>query len=279
MLRRLISTFTVGPIQSVLTQTRYVGFGVLVVLFTVVPAMGGDKIEIFVDGQLLVTVNDGDFGVDLDFDANEIEVDMDVVGQIDASWVATGKIIAKGGGQIPITTVVTETLIESVANGVGGTITVVHHAISDPPHPQYFSSLDGQYENVLGQTISLAWVQSYQSFIDNESIGDILPPMAQNVPTNLQPVPFDGMSGPLILTDQSPLYQTLPVMTQTIRLVFYVDDPGDAIRLFDSAEIFPAPAAPADVPTLTEWGTIILTLLLVTTVTIAIGRRRTLVRR
>lgn len=222
-------------------------------------AGAGTSIDIMVPGQPTVTVNDGD-AVDLDPDSMEIEYDFSVSHPL-GYWTATGKVIATGGELVPVTTIVTNTLIQKHFGVLlNDEIKVIHYFDSWLTAQPYWAELQGEYDNLVFANIGVADL-TYIPSVNNESIGVIDPPAAIGVPG---PVPFLGSVGPL--------YPAQPAMSQTILMLFYLDIEGDAIRLFNSAEIKPTP--PAAIPTLGEWGLVVVALLLIVAGTTVIWRRQ-----
>jgi len=221
------------------------------------PVGAGTSIDIMVPGQPTITVNDGD-AVDIDLDPMEIEYDFSVSHPM-GNWSATGKVIAKGGELIPVTTIVTNTLIQKHF-GVepNGEIKVIHYFDSYLTAQPYTAELTGEYDNLVFANISVADI-TYVPSVNNEIIGVIDPPGAIGVPG---PVGFVGASGPL--------YPSQQPLSQTIDLLFYLDIQGDAIRLFNSAQILPAGT---EIPTLGEWGSILVALLLIAAGVVALRRR------
>jgi hypothetical protein len=90
--------------------------------------------------------------------------------------------------------------------------------------------LDGEYDKLLPNLdIGIADIL-YVPYIGNEIIGAIDPAQAVAVPPV---VPFGGSSGPY--------YPVGPPINQTLEIRFYLDELGDAIRMFDSASITQVP--------------------------------------
>lgn len=187
------------------------------------PVWAGYSVEISVDGGpplILVDdspqdLNDTDFDMEFDF----------TVGDAGNNWTASGKIFATGGGNgaPPVATIVTDTLIEKLQPGlIPGQIRVIHNYAASGLG-SHLSILDGQFENTLGGPISFANL-NFVARVNNILVGStgVGPAMG------LGPVPFFDVLGPL----------ELPTTTEhEFQFDFYLDAPGDAIRLFDSAEL------------------------------------------
>jgi hypothetical protein len=222
-------------------------------------ARAGTSVDILVPGQPTVTINDGG-PLDLDVDPLEIEYDFSVSHPL-GYWTATGKVIAKGGDLVPVTTIVTNTLIQKHSGVLlNDEIKVIHYFDSFLTAQPYTAELDGQYDNLVFPTIGVADL-TFVPMVNNENIGVIDPPAAIGIPAPSPP--FAGASGPL--------YPSQQPTSQTVLLLFYLDVEGDAIRLFNSAEIKPPDTA---IPTLSEWGMILAALLLVVLGATVLRRRR-----
>ena len=189
-------------------------------------AYAGFSIEISVDGGPVTTYLDND-GL---FDLNPVEFDIEIpftVGDVGNNWSATGTVLATGGGGTPpVSTIVTDTLIENIGGQfLDGQIRVVHNYAASGLFA-HSATLDGQFENVLGNAIGYAQLSYSAAVSPGQSLGLLLEGPIINMPS---PQPFVGGNlGPLLL----------PTTTKhEITLQFYLGDPGDAIRLFNSAEM------------------------------------------
>lgn len=190
-------------------------------------ALAGFSIEISVDAGPAVTYLDNG-PEDLNLALLDIEIPF-TVGDVGNNWSATGTVLATGGGGFPpVSTIVTDTLIENIGGQfLGGAIHVKHNYAASGLFA-HTATLDGQFENVLGNQIG---------FADLTFIAAVSPDYGQNLgvlhegPVNNSdsPQPFVGGDlGPLVLPT---------TIAHLITLQFYLGDPGDAIRLFNSAEI------------------------------------------
>lgn len=191
-------------------------------------ARAGYSVEISVNGGApAIYLDNGAF--DLNPAVFDLEIDF-TVNDIGNNWTASGTVLATGGGDgvPPVSTIVTDTLIQKLLPGLFfGEIEVVHNYAASGLL-SHSAVLDGQFENVLGNPISYAELfYTPQVFpeVFNVSMGTAHEGPVSGV---LGPVPFDEILGPILL----------PTTTEhEITLGFYLDSPGDAIRLFNSAEI------------------------------------------
>ncbi len=186
-------------------------------------ALAGFSVEIGVNGAPPIVYLDNG-ALDLDPDAFDIQIDFQVA-DVGGFWTASGTVLATGGNGVPpVSTIVTDTLIEKLLPGLFfGSIQVTHNYAASGL-ASHSAVLDGQFENTLGAPISYAEL-FYTPTVNNQGMG-----MAHEGPVinMLGPVPFADVLGPLVL----------PTTTEhLINIGFYLDSPGDAIRLFDSAEL------------------------------------------
>jgi hypothetical protein len=214
--------------------------GIAVVLcLSVVPlapkiANAGYSVEIGVDGGPPITyLDNGAF--DLNPAPFDIQIDFQV-GDAGGFWTAEGTVFATGGnGAPPVSTIVTDTLIEKQLPGLFfGSIQVTHN-YSASGLGSHSALLDGQFENTLGVPISYAEL-FYTPTVNGQGMGSAHEGPVINM---LGPVPFNDVLGPLVLGTTTEHH---------INIGFYLDSPGDAIRLFDSAELHtfvPEPASAA----------------------------------
>lgn len=192
------------------------------------PLRAGYSVEISVDGGApMIFLDNGAF--DLNPGLFDLEIDF-IVNDVGNNWTASGTVLATGGGDgvPPVSTIVTDALIQKLLPGLFfGQIEVTHNYAASGIL-SHSAVLDGQFENVLGNPISYAELfYTPQVFpgVFNVSLGTAHEGPVSGV---LGPVPFDDFLGPILL----------PTTTQhEITLGFYLDSPGDAIRLFNSAEI------------------------------------------
>lgn len=202
---------------------------VCTLLIAVDSARAGFSIEISVDGGPATTYDDN--GPD---DLNPAVFDIEIpftVGDVGNNWSATGTVLATGGGGTPpVSTIVTDTLIENIGGQfLAGEIQVVHNYAASGLFA-HTASLDGQFENVLGNAIGYADLRFFAEVTPGQSLGLIHEGPVIDMPS---PQPFvGGMLGPLVLPT---------TIRHELTLQFYLGDPGDAIRLFNSAEMHTVP--------------------------------------
>ncbi|MDZ4657583.1 MAG: PEP-CTERM sorting domain-containing protein [Bythopirellula sp.] len=191
-------------------------------------ARAGYSVEISVDfGAPVIYVDNGAF--DLNPAVFDMEFDF-TVNDVGNNWTASGTVLATGGGDgvPPVSTIVTDTLIQKLLPGLFfGNIEVTHNYAASGLL-SHSAVLDGQFENVLGNPISYAEL-FYTPRVYPENFGMTMG-TAHEGPVSgvLGPVPFDELLGPIVLPT---------TIEHEITLGFYLDAPGDAIRLFNSAEI------------------------------------------
>lgn len=200
--------------------------------FAVILLPGGDAralnmIEISGNGGVGTIVDQGPG--DLDPDADEIEALITLVGA-GGNWIGTGTVLANGGGNVDPTLIFTDVLLQNVTGvQIVGLLTIQHTFDPVPDQPPQKMVLDGEFDNLVGPLISGVELD-FTGLVDNEVIGNLhegpFGPVAA-------PKPFDGMVGPLV--------PPRDFTSQTIDLVFYLDGLGDAVRLFNSAEILSVP--------------------------------------
>lgn len=200
--------------------------GIILACFAVSPgnAHAGFSIEISVDGGVPTVIFDNDPEDNNDLVDYDMEVDFTVT-DLANTWSATGTVLATGGGGYPpVATVVTNLLIENTGGAfLSGQIKVVHNYAASGAY-SHTALLHGQFENLLGNNIGLAWLDVSAS-VNAFAIGGMSAGPVEGVPG---PVEFFDAAGPLLL----------PTTTQhTLIHHFYLGDPGDAIRLFNSSEI------------------------------------------
>ncbi len=190
-------------------------------------ALAGFSIEISVDAGPVITYLDNG-PEDLNLALLDIEIPF-TVGDVGNNWSATGTVLATGGGGYPpVSTIVTDTLIENIGGQfLGGAIHVKHNYAASGLFA-HTATLDGQFENVLGNQIG---------FADLTFIAAVSPDYGQSLGMlNEGPVINSPSPQPFVGGDLGPL--VLPTtIAHLITLQFYLGDPGDAIRLFNSAEI------------------------------------------
>lgn len=190
-------------------------------------ARAGVSITIKVDGFSLITVGDNMPG-DINPAVGDITYPFAVQDQaVDPDWVATGTIFAKGGldGFAPVTTVVTDTLIERVSMGLGenGLIEVIH-TFGNSVDDIHFAELDGFFFNTV-ETKEIGNITlDYAAFANDSLIG------ATNYAASSGfTFEFFEILGP---------HAEPSAASHTSRFCFYLDEFGDAISLPNSADIF-----------------------------------------
>ncbi len=187
------------------------------------PALAGFSVEISVNGGI-PTVYPDNVAPDLNPAVGDIEIDFTVSDAMN-TWTANGTVLASGGlGTPPVSTIVTDTLIEKLMPGlINGEIAVKHNYAASGI-AMHDAMIDGQFENTLGNSISYAEL-FYTATVNIFDLGTAHEGPAASVPG---PVPFGDTLGPITLLTTTEHLHTLS---------FYLDAPGDAIRLFNSAEI------------------------------------------
>ena len=197
------------------------------------PAMAGYSIEILVDDLPvnLIVDNSPD---DLDNNVGDIWYHFQLT-DVQNRWEAEGDIFAVGGfdGQPPVSTIVTNTLIEKVADVpiFSGEIDVIHNYAASGLLP-HTALIDGQFDNTIDHEVKGASLDYFAS-VNGQSLGSFI----TGIYAGPGPEPFDGALGPLLLPTTTEHHMTLR---------FYLDSLGDSIELFNSAELHsgvPEPAA------------------------------------
>jgi MYXO-CTERM domain-containing protein len=196
-------------------------------------------------------IADGD-AADLDDDADQIEV-LFSCSQAQGVWTAEGRVFAtvdaEGHGDL----IVTETLIEKIAGDfVGGHIDVLHEFESFLTTPVIEAEVDGAYDHLSPLSV-IGWANVEFAFYGyGDFIGAVDPPPAIGIPVPPD-VPFAGVVGPTYVGGFPP--------SERVTIAFYLDLPGDAIRLDDSVHVsmVPEPGGAA---------------LVLACVALALGRRR-----
>ena len=197
------------------------------------PALAGFSVEVKVDNIIVDNVIDNGVG-DLNPVVGDIHYQFSLqdAGNI---WLAEGDLFAEGGfnGQPPVSTIVTNTLIEKIADVpiIAGEIDFTHHYAASGLQ-SHTAIIDGQFDNEIDHNVQGASLEYYAD-INGQSLGSFV----TGIYVGPGPEPFDDFLGPLLL----------PTTTEHhMKLRFYLDSPGDSIELFNSAEIHtvvPEPAA------------------------------------
>ncbi len=193
-------------------------------------ASAGQSIEISVNNGLPIIIFDNQLGVDL----NPNPVDMEVpfmVGDVGNTWTASGTIFATGGGGYPpVSTIVTDTVIQKINEepGGGGTLSISHNYAASGTL-SHTALLDGQAENTLSNLVGGVEF-FFTAEVNTFGLGVLHKGLYSGIENPL--FQFNGVLGPKVL----------PTTTKHIlSFQFYFDVKGDAIRLFDSAEIHTVP--------------------------------------
>jgi hypothetical protein len=192
------------------------------------PVVAGFAIDVYVDNIIAYQVVDNGLG-----DNNPALGDIEhhfLLSDAMNRWGADGVIFAEGGynGVPPVSTVVTDTLIEKIANvplNIGEIDFVHHYAASGLQ--SHTASIDGVFDNTIDHEVRGASLQ-YLADINGQSLGAF----ATGLYAGPGPWGFMGGLGPLIL----------PTTTEHhMELRFYLDSLGDSIQMFNSAEIHTTP--------------------------------------
>jgi MYXO-CTERM domain-containing protein len=196
------------------------------------PVLAGFSIEVRVDNVPVgLIVDDGPD--DLNDDDGDIWYHFQLT-DAQNRWEAEGDIFAEGGynGVPPVSTVVTNTLIEKVADVpiFAGEIDFFHNYASSGLQT-HTASIDGVFDNTIDHNVQGASLE-YSADVNGQSMGGF----ATGIYTGPGPEPFDSTLGPLLT----------PTTTQHhMKLRFYLDSLGDSIELFNSAEIHTRVPEPA----------------------------------
>ena len=187
-------------------------------------AMAGTSVDVYVDNIFVETVFDNVFP-----DQNPVAGDIQYNFSLQDSnniWLAQGVLFAEGGfnGQPPVSTVVTNTLIEKVTNDpiIAGEIDFTHNYAASGLQV-HTAIIDGQFDNEIDHNVQGASLEYYAD-INGISLGSYV----SGIYAGPGPEPFSDVLGPL----------PLPTTTEHhMKLRFYLDSIGDSIELFNSAEI------------------------------------------
>lgn len=195
--------------------------------------MAGFSVEVRVDNILIDTIFDN-VVPDLNPAVGDIQYHF-VLQDQNNIWRAEGDVFAEGGfnGQPPVSTVVTNTLIEKIADVpiIAGEIDFTHNYAASGLQV-HTADIDGQFDNQIDHNVQGASLEYYAD-INGQSLGSFV----TGIYVGLGPAPFADTLGPL----------PLPTTTEHhMKLRFYLDSLGDSIELFNSAEIHtnvPEPSA------------------------------------
>lgn len=212
---------------------RQVVMTVAVLLF-VSPAMAGYSVDVYIDNVFAYTVNDNGLG-----DDNPAVGDIAhhfLLNDVANRWQAEGDIFAEGGydGALPVSTVVTDTLIEKIANVpiFFGEVDFYHHYAASGLQT-HDADIDGVFDNTINHLVGGASL-----FYSADVTGYNLGTYATGLYVGPGPSPFMGSLGPV---------QTPTTIQHHMNLGFYLDTLGDSIEMFNSAVIrtTPEPASAA----------------------------------
>ena len=197
------------------------------------PAMAGYSIEVLVDNLPVGLILDNSPD-DWDNTIGNIWYHFQLT-DVQNRWEAEGDIFAEGGfdGQPPVSTIVTNTLIEKIANVpiFFGEIDFIHNYAASGLLA-HTAHIDGQFDNTIDHEVKGASLD-YFAEVNGQSLGFF----GTGIYAGPGPEPFDGDLGPLLLPTTTEHHMTLR---------FYLDSLGDSIELFNSAELHsgvPEPAA------------------------------------
>jgi len=192
------------------------------------PAKAGFSLDVYVDNIFFTTINDGGGGDD-NGGLGDILYNFDLM-DAQNRWRATGKVIADGGynGALPVSTIVTDVLIEKIADVpiFTGEIDFRHHYAASGLQT-HAASIDGVFNNTLGTNVFGASLE-YSADINGQSMGTY----ATGFYSGPEGETFNGSLGPLVT----------PTTTEHhMHLRFYLDTLGDSIEMYNSAEIHTVP--------------------------------------
>ncbi len=215
------------------------------VMLAASPAMAGFSIEVRVDNLPVgIIVDNGPD--DWNNTVGDIWYKFDLSDQANR-WEAKGDIFAEGGfnGQPPVSTIVTNTLIEKIADVpiFTGEIDFIHNYAASGPLI-HTAQIDGQFDNTIDHDVKGASLEYFAS-VDGQSLGGF------NTGIYAGPGPelFDGSLGPLLLPTTEEHH---------LKMRFYLDSLGDSIELFNSAELHSVVPEPGTgVLMLAAWGSIL----------------------
>jgi hypothetical protein len=196
------------------------------------PAMAGYSVDVYVDSIPIYSVMDNSSQ-----DSNPVVGDIQhhfVLTDAMNRWQAEGDIFAEGGynGVPPVSTVVTDTLIEKIANVpiFDGQIDFYHHYAASGLQ-SHSATIDGQFDNTLTHVVGGASLQ-YTADVMGTSLGTYV----TGLYSGAGPSAFMGGVGPVLL----------PTTTEHHMMMrFYLDSLGDSIEMFNSAEIHSVVPEPA----------------------------------
>jgi hypothetical protein len=194
--------------------------------------LAGYSIEVRIDNVFFDLINDND-PEDMNAAVGDIWYHF-VLSDPANRWQAEGEIFAEGGfdGEPPVSTIVTDTLIEKIANVpiFSGEIDFFHNYAASGLL-SHVANIDGQLDNTMDHEVRGASLD-YFADINGQSLGSF----GTGLYAGPGPHPFDDTLGPVVL----------PTTTQHhMKLRFYLDTLGDSIELFNSAELHSGIPEPA----------------------------------
>lgn len=191
-------------------------------------AQAGYSVDVYVDNVFAYTVVDNMMGDDNPI-AGDIRHEF-LLSDVMNRWQAAGTIFAEGGldGVPPVSTVVTDTLIEKIANVPlnNGVIDFVHHYAASGLQT-HSASIDGVFDNTIDNEVRGASLL-YSASVTNYDLGSFF----TGLYAGPGPEPFMGDIGPVV---------TPTTIEHHMELLFYLDSLGDSIEMFNSAEIHTVP--------------------------------------
>ncbi len=209
------------------SDLRHAVLTVAVLLF-VSPVMAGYSVDVYIDNVPAYTVNDNGVG-----DDNPAVGDIAhhfLLNDVANRWRAEGDIFADGGydGALPVSTVVTDTLIEKIANVpiFFGEVDFYHHYAASGLQT-HDADIDGVFDNTFNHLVGGASL-----FYSADGTGFDLGTYATGLYVGPGPAPFMGSLGPV---------QTPTTILHHMTLGFYLDTLGDSIEMFNSAMIRTTP--------------------------------------
>jgi len=218
-----------------------IAFGLMV---AVPAAQAGYSVDVYVDNVFSYTVNDNGLG-----DDNPLVGDIEhhfSLNDLANRWEANGVIFAEGGldGALPVSTIVTATTIEKVANvPINYGEIDFHHHYAASGLQMHSASIDGEFDNLLtGHNVGGASI-AYMAEVTGFNLGTF----ATGIYSGPGPHPFMGFLGPIV---------TPTTIEHHIQLGYYLDTLGDKIEMFDSAELHTVPD-PATLALLAAGGALI----------------------
>lgn len=201
---------------------------IAVTLLIARPAVAGYSVDVYIDGVFSYAVLDNAAG-----DSNPAVGDIEhhfLLTDVANRWQAEGDVLALGGfdGVPPVSTVVTDTLIEKIANVpiFSGELDFIHHYAASGLQ-SHSASIDGVFDNTVNHEVGGTSLL-YQASVTGYDLGTF----ATGIYSGPGPHPFMGGVGPVV---------TPTTIEHHMHMQFYLDTLGDSIELFNSAEIHTVP--------------------------------------